>query len=80
MALQISVETSRQDWDAFVAAHPAATAYHAWDWREVFGPVFGHEPIYLAARDAGGLVGVLPLVAFKSRLFGQFFCSLPFVN
>jgi serine/alanine adding enzyme len=80
MALQIAVETARGGWDAFVAAHPHATAYHAWDWRDVFGPVFGHEPIYLAARDAGHIVGILPVVAFRSRLFGQFFCSLPFVN
>lgn len=81
MALHVLVETERTDWDAFVAAHPAATAYHAWDWREVFGPVFGHEPIYLAARnDEGRIAGVLPLVSFRSRLFGHFFCSLPFVN
>lgn len=80
MSLSITIETTRSDWDAYVAAHPQATAYHAWDWRDVFGPVFGHEPIYLAARDGGTLVGVLPVVAFKSRLFGQFLCSLPFVN
>ncbi len=80
MGLQTSIETDRAGWDAFVSAHPHATAYHAWDWRDVFGPVFGHEPIYLAARDAGGIVGVLPVVAFRSRLFGHFFCSLPFVN
>jgi serine/alanine adding enzyme len=80
MAVTITIETVRSDWDAFVAAHPEATAYHAWDWRDVFGPVFGHEPIYLAARESAGIVGVLPLVAFRSRLFGRFFCSLPFVN
>ncbi len=80
MALSVAVETASSEWDAFVAAHPDATAYHAWAWRDVFGPVFGHEPIYLAARDAGHIVGVLPVVAFRSRLFGQFFCSLPFVN
>lgn len=77
---QITVETARGEWDAYVAAHPAATAYHEWDWRDVFGPVFGHEPIYLAAREGGAIVGVLPVVAFRSRLFGQFLCSLPFVN
>ena len=80
MALQVVVESTRAEWDTFVAAHPESTAYHAWDWREVFGPVFGHEPIYLAARDGGQMVGILPLVSFRSRLFGHFFCSLPFVN
>lgn len=80
MALTVSTESTRQDWDAFVASHPEATAYHAWDWRDVFGPVFGHHPVYLAARDGGTVVGVLPLVVFRSRLFGTFVCSLPFVN
>ncbi len=80
MSLSIAIETDRQAWDAFVGAHPHATAYHAWAWRDVFGPVFGHEPIYLAARADARIVGVLPLVAFRSRLFGHFFCSLPFVN
>ncbi|BCS35757.1 hypothetical protein TBR22_A49910 [Luteitalea sp. TBR-22] len=78
--LTVSLETTRGDWDAFVASHPQATAYHDWNWREVFGPVFGHEPLYLAARRAGAIVGVLPVVGFRSRLFGKFFCSLPFVN
>jgi hypothetical protein len=80
MAIEVRVESARADWDAFVTAHPGATAYHAWDWRDVFGPVFGHRPVYLAAREHGRVVGVLPLVAFRSRLFGTFFCSLPFVN
>jgi FemAB-related protein (PEP-CTERM system-associated) len=80
LPLQITIESTGQEWDAYVAAHPDATAYHAWSWRGVFGPVFGHDPIYLAARDGGAIVGVLPVVAFRSRLFGQFLCSLPFVN
>lgn len=80
MPLTVGIETAGADWDAFVAAHPDATAYHRWAWRAVFGPVFGHEPIYLAAREAGAIVGVLPLISFRSRLFGHFFCSLPFVN
>lgn len=77
---RVTVESDRTDWDGYVHAHPLASAYHAWDWREVFGPVFGHQPVYLAARADDRVVGVLPLVGFHSRLFGRFFCSLPFVN
>ncbi len=76
----IALETDGAAWDAFVSAHPSATAYHAWAWRDVFGGVFGHEPLYLAARGGDEIVGVLPLVSFRSRLFGTFLCSLPFVN
>ena len=35
---------------------------------------------YLAARHGGRVAGVLPLVFFRSRLFGTFAVSLPFVN
>ena len=39
------------------------------------------ERRYLAAAsEHGGIVGVLPLVFFQSRLFGRFAVSLPFVN
>jgi FemAB-related protein (PEP-CTERM system-associated) len=68
-------------WDAYVASHPRATGYHAWAWRRVFERAFGHECVYLAAHDeSGGITGVLPLVGFRSRLFGRFLVSLPFVN
>lgn len=43
--------------------------------------VFGHECLYLEARDGKGeLRGVLPLVRVKSVLFGHFVVSMPFVN
>lgn len=80
MPVSITLETSGAEWDAFVASRPDATAYHLWSWRTVGCDVFGHEPVYLAARDGGRIVGVLPIVSFRSRLFGHFFCSLPFVN
>lgn len=67
-------------WDAFVSAHPDATAYHQWAWRGVFERAFGHETLYLAALEDGGIAGVLPLVLFRSRVFGRFAVSLPFVN
>jgi FemAB-related protein (PEP-CTERM system-associated) len=78
--ISIAAEADAAAWDAYVSGHPGATAYHRWAWRDVFGGVFGHEPVYLVARRGGEAVGVLPLVAFRSRLFGRFLCSLPFVN
>jgi serine/alanine adding enzyme len=78
--IRAGLEHREAEWDAFVRAHPTATAYHLWAWRDVFGGVFGHEPLYLSARQGSTIAGVLPLVAFRSRLFGRFLCSLPFVN
>jgi FemAB-related protein (PEP-CTERM system-associated) len=68
-------------WDAFVASHPEATAYHQYAWRRVIEQVFRQRAHYLSARDASGaLVGVLPLVQLRSRLFGNFLVSMPYVN
>ena len=67
-------------WDAFVESQPQASGYHSWGWRTVFERAFKHEAIYLMARRGDSIVGVLPLVAIKSLLFGRTLTSLPFVN
>ena len=77
---EISREVGEAEWDAFVLSHPDATGCHIWGWRRVFERAFGHETVYLAARREGAIVGVLPLVAFRSWIFGRFMVSLPFVN
>jgi FemAB-related protein (PEP-CTERM system-associated) len=40
----------------------------------------GHRTIYLEARNGQEIAGVLPLVEMKSRLFGHFFISVPYVS
>lgn len=67
-------------WDAYVQQHPDATGYHLYAWRGVFERTFGHKTSYLLAERDGAVTGVLPLVKFRSPLFGRFLVSLPFVN
>jgi serine/alanine adding enzyme len=67
-------------WDQYVARHAAATSYHQWIWKDILEQSFRHPTVYLEARRASGVVGVLPLVEFRSRIFGTFAVSLPFVN
>ena len=67
-------------WDGFVEQHPGASGYHPSGWRAIFEEVFGHRTHYLSARRGDRVVGVLPFVEFRSRLFGRFGVSLPFVN
>jgi serine/alanine adding enzyme len=72
---------SPAEWDGFVAQCAGATHCHRYAWRDVMARVFGHECIYLAARGGGGeLEAVVPLVRVKSRLFGHFLVSMPFLN
>jgi serine/alanine adding enzyme len=78
--VDINTEISAHEWDSYVHHHSSAVAYHQYAWRGVFEEVFRHETVYLAARANERLVGVLPLVVFRSWLFGRFAVSLPFVN
>ncbi|MEJ2240378.1 MAG: GNAT family N-acetyltransferase, partial [Gemmatimonadales bacterium] len=69
------------EWDDFVRSQQGWTHFHLYDWKRVIEAVFGHECIYLVKRDAtNALIGILPLVRVKSRVFGHFLVSMPFVN
>ena len=81
----ISVTQATDDdhkaWDDFVASADTAESYHPYEWRKVFESVYGHRCFYLMARDsAGEVIGVLPLVHLKSKLFGNFLVSIPCFN
>jgi FemAB-related protein (PEP-CTERM system-associated) len=67
-------------WDQYVEHHPGASGYHLSGWRPIFEGVFGHRMLNLAVVRDHRVVGILPLVEFRSRLFGRFAVSLPFVN
>ncbi|MFC1640303.1 FemAB family XrtA/PEP-CTERM system-associated protein [Gemmatimonadota bacterium] len=68
-------------WNAFVRSQDGWTHFHLFEWKQVIEKVFGHECIYLTQLNADqGIEGVLPLVRVKSRLFGHFLVSMPFVN
>jgi serine/alanine adding enzyme len=70
-----------EEWDELVLRSPGWTHFHLHGWRGVIERVFGHECLYLAAREGGeGLAGVLPLVRVKSLLFGHYLVSMPFLN
>src|SRR5919106_4544236 len=64
----------------YVEAHPDAVAYHQPAWMNVIHAAFGQTTKYLVAEADARVVGVLPLVFFRSALFGRFAVSMPFVN
>ena len=78
--LTVSDQTDAEEWDDYVKSHPEGSIDHLWRWREVFSRVFGHQSTYLVARRDGAVAGILPLVHFRSRLFGRFLVSVPFLN
>ena len=69
------------EWDEFVRGQDGWTHFHLYGWRSVMEDALRHETVFLAARnEEGALAGVLPLVRVKSRLFGHFVVSMPFLN
>ncbi|MEE9320260.1 MAG: FemAB family XrtA/PEP-CTERM system-associated protein [Granulosicoccus sp.] len=80
-AVTIRSDFDAAEWDRYVSQHTAASAYHDSRWKALIEQVFGHNCHYLAAQNAqGAIVGVLPLVHLKSRLFGSFIISMPYFN
>jgi len=66
--------------DLYVSSRRDASAYHHPAWLDVIHRAFGHKTLYLVAESDAAVCGVLPLVFFRSRLFGRFAVSVPFVN
>jgi FemAB-related protein (PEP-CTERM system-associated) len=81
-SIRVSIARSSDGgaWESYVDARGDAAGYHSWHWRQVFAGAFGHEPVYLIAREGGLITGVLPMVQIKSLLFGRTLTSLPFLN
>lgn len=68
-----------QEWNDYVDSNAAACIHHRAEWRTILLQSYGHEAHYLCARDANQrMVGILPLILIKSRLFGNKLVSMPF--
>ena len=79
--LRVVDSLSTAQWDEFVDQNPNATIYHHSSIRRVIEETFPHSSHYLAAIDLQGQVlGLLPLVEMRSRMFGHFLISLPYFN
>jgi serine/alanine adding enzyme len=70
-----------EEWDGFAVSQSGYTHFHRFQWRTLIETVFGHECLYLSARDSDGrLIGILPLVRVRSVVFGHYLVSMPFLN
>jgi FemAB-related protein (PEP-CTERM system-associated) len=67
-------------WDEYVLGTSGASHYHLYAWHGFFADYLDKETWYLAAREGTRITGILPLVRQKSRVFGDYLVSLPFLN
>lgn len=58
-------------WDAFVRAHESGSFFHLSGWQTVIERAFRQNTHFLMAKQAGNIVGILPMAHVKSRLFGN---------
>ena len=65
-------------WDHFVATRPEATFFHQAALPGLVAQTFGHRDRSVLALQDGAVVGLLPLVELRTRLFGHALVSLPF--
>lgn len=70
----------KEAWDAYVQSSPTATMCHQFPWQSVITRAYGHRPLYMLARHAGRVCGILPLFLVKSRWFGKTLASMPFLD
>lgn len=71
-------EQENNRWDQFVSDCALGTFFHLSGWKRVIESVYKHSPHYLYAERNGEIVGVLPLVEQRSKLFGHALISTPF--
>lgn len=74
------IDTDAGEWNRFVAAHPAGTAFHRWEWKSIHTRIFRHRARFVVLEREGAICGVLPLVEVRSVVFGRFLMSMPYVN
>ncbi len=78
LTIRIVRDSDAPAWENFVLASAASTFFHRWGWRKLLCSTLGYSDHYLCATQGEDIVGVLPLVRIKSRLFGSSLTSLPF--
>jgi serine/alanine adding enzyme len=72
-----STASDASQWEAFVARHPHATAYHGWAWKDVFEKTFGWNAYRLMAEQDGEVCGILPLIWQRNWPFTSVLASMP---
>lgn len=68
-------------WDRAVDLSSESTFCHLIGWRHIIANELGHQVFNWVAIDKeGGIRGLLPLARVRSRLFGDYLISMPFVS
>lgn len=82
--MRLEIIDHSEEWDHFVMGHPDASFGHLFGWQKIIARVYGHRPIYLAARDASPasckIRALLPLFRFRRPFCSVQWVSVPFLD
>ena len=79
--IKLAEKKDESDWDDYVVNHKDSRVYHLYKWKELISKRMNHNSVYFIAKDSReNIVGVLPIIHMRSRLFGNFGVSLPYFN
>ncbi|AZT84123.1 FemAB family PEP-CTERM system-associated protein [Marinobacter sp. NP-4(2019)] len=79
--IEVCNEAIKPAANAYVDSHPGASIWHRPVISTFIESTYGHRTRYLCALDTNDRVlGVLPVIQLRSRIFGNFLVSLPYFN
>lgn len=71
-------EGIRDDWDAFVKAHPKGSFFHQTGWKRVLEKTYGFEARYFYTHSSGRITGIAPAFLISNWISGRSLISIPF--
>ena len=77
---QVELTSAPETWHDYLAARGHTGFYQRAEWSRILSRGLQHEAVCLQAMAGSQLAGVLPLMLVRSRLFGRFLVSLPYLN
>lgn len=80
LTIRIADQSDQTSWDDYVVAHPEATPYHLFAWREAIEESYNHSCYYLIAEQSGRIAGLLPLVHLHLPFVVNELTALPFCD
>jgi len=80
--VRATIHVGGQDqWDEAVSSLEGSTFCHLAGWADVMQEALGHEVVqWIAMDDQDCIRGVLPLARVRSRFFGDYLLSMPFLS
>ncbi len=74
----LNINGEYEPWDAYILEHEKSNVFQLTAWGRAVCNSMGHDPYYIYVQKEGAIVGVLPLIHVKSKLFGNSLVSVAF--